>query len=69
METLSSKEAKHGVKTIINEYCLKKGSFNPNKSSPNIFMRKLESRLKQYYNLLSVRNSRKKKINYIFFFC
>ena len=40
---------------------LSKRAFNPDKSSPNIFMRKLESRLKQYYNLLSARNSRKKK--------
>ena len=61
METSSSKEMDNYFKTIINEYCLKKGSFNPNKNSPNIFMRKLESRLKQYYNLLSARNSCKKK--------
>ena len=61
METVSSPEKKHYRKAIIDEYCLKIGSFNPDKGSPNIFMRKLESRLKQYYNLLAARNSRKKK--------
>ena len=61
METASSPEKKHYRKTIIDEYCLKMGSFNPDKGSPNVFMKKLESRLKQYYNLLAARNSRKKK--------
>ncbi len=61
METVSSPEKKQYPKTIIDEYCSKMSSFNPDNGSPNIFMRKLESRLKQYYNLLTSRNSRKKK--------
>jgi len=54
-------ETQYYLKKIINEYGSKRGSFNPNKSSPNIFMKNLELRLKQYYNLLTARNSRKKK--------
>ena len=61
METVSSPEKKQNSKAIINEYCLKMCLFNPDKGSPNIFMKKLESRLKQYYSLLTLRNSRKKK--------
>ena len=61
METASSPQKKQYPKAIIDEYCLKMSLFNPDKGSPNIFMRKLESRLKQYYNLLTSRNSRKKK--------
>ena len=61
METASSQEKTYYPKKIIDEYCLKMSSFNPDKGSPNIFMKKLESRLKQYYNLLTSRNSRKKK--------
>ena len=54
-------ETKVSFKSIVDEYCSKRGSFNPNKSSPNIFMNKLELRLKQYYNLFNARNLRKKK--------
>lgn len=61
METFPSPEIQYRFKTIIDEYCSKRGSFNPNKHSPNIFMKKLEQRLSQYYNLFNSRNLRKKK--------
>ncbi len=37
---------------IINEYCLKRNSFHPKNPSPNIFIGKLELRMKKYYNSL-----------------
>jgi hypothetical protein len=37
---------------IINEYCLKRNSFHPSNPSPNIFIGKLEIRMKKYYNNL-----------------
>lgn len=37
---------------IINEYCLKRNSFHPTNPSPNIFIGKLEFRMKKYYNNL-----------------
>lgn len=37
---------------IINEYCLKRNSFYPTNPSPNIFIGKLEFRMKKYYNNL-----------------
>ena len=37
---------------IINEYCLKRNSFHPTNPSPNIFIGKLELRMKKYYNNL-----------------
>ena len=33
---------------IMKEYCLKINNFNPMKGSPNLFMTKLEFRLKNY---------------------
>jgi hypothetical protein len=39
------------IETIIREYRIKRSSFNPKKASPNIFVNKLEYRLKQYYDL------------------
>ena len=54
-------EIQHSFKKIVDEYCSKRGSFNPNKQSPNIFMKKLEIRLKQYYNLFNSQNLRIKK--------
>ena len=38
---------------IIQEYCLKRNQFNPRKSSPDLFNKKLQHRMKQYYNTLS----------------
>ena len=54
-------EIQQSLKKIVDEYCSKRGSFNPNKPSPNIFMKKLELRLKQYYNLFNSQNLRIKK--------
>ena len=43
------KTNKLSLKTIIEEYSLKQNSFNPKKPSPNIFIKKLEIRMKMYY--------------------
>ena len=37
---------------IIQEYCLKRNQFNPRKTSPNMFSKKLQHRMKTYYNTL-----------------
>ena len=39
------------TKEIILEYRLKMNSFFPKKKSPNFFVKKLEFRMKQYYNV------------------
>ena len=49
---------KKGVKSeilenIFDEYSLKRNKFDPNKPSPNMFTKKLQFRVKQYYNTLS----------------
>ena len=38
---------------IINEYSLKRNNFNPNGNSPNKFIKKLEYRMKKYYDDLN----------------
>ena len=40
------------LENIIEEYCLKRNSFNPAHPSPNVFIGKLQVRMKQYYNNL-----------------
>jgi hypothetical protein len=40
------------LEDILEEYCLKRNSFNPPHPSPNIFIGKLEYRMKKYYNNL-----------------
>ena len=37
---------------IIREYCLKRNQFDPRKSSPDMFNKKLQHRMKMYYNTL-----------------
>ena len=37
---------------IIQEYCLKRNHFDPRKSSPDMFNKKLQHRMKLYYNTL-----------------
>lgn len=37
---------------IIQEYCLKRNQFDPRKSSPDMFNKKLQHRMKMYYNTL-----------------
>ena len=46
---------------ILQEYCLKRNNFNPRKSSPNQFVKKLHLRMKHYYNNLYKVNSLNKK--------
>ena len=40
------------LEDILEEYCLKRNSFNPTHPSPNIFIGKLEYRMKKYYKNL-----------------
>ena len=48
--TISSEE---NLEDIIQEYCLKRNKFDPNKIvSPNLFQTKLKYRMKLYYNSL-----------------
>jgi len=63
MEEIPSIEVCSTIKKIIEkEYCLKRGSFNPHKPSPNIFITKLELRMKKYYSqFLNSRSVFKKK--------
>jgi hypothetical protein len=49
-ETKNKKTSKKtSTNTIIEEYSLKQSSFNPKKPSPNLFIKKLEIRMKMYY--------------------
>jgi hypothetical protein len=41
------------TKKIVTEYRLKMDSFFPNNKSPNFFVKKLEYRMKQYYDVYS----------------
>ena len=42
---------KQNLEKIISEYRITQNNFNPNKNSPpNLFMDKLEIRMKQYYS-------------------
>ena len=46
---------------IQSEYCLKRNNFDPHKPSPNMFINKLEIRMKVYYkNFCNVSNSNMK---------
>jgi hypothetical protein len=47
------------LEEIIQEYRLKRGIFNPKSPSPNVFMTKLERRMRIYYN--SLYNSTKRR--------
>ena len=52
--TNQSKSKKDDIlDNIIQEYCLKRNQFNPRKSSPDLFNKKLQHRMKLYYNTLS----------------
>lgn len=56
------KTQKEIVMEIKNKYSLKEDSFFPKKKSPNIFMKKLEWRLNNYFNVLNnLDDSNKKK--------
>ena len=47
---ISSK--KKTLEEITDEYCLKRKIFNPESPSPNVFITKLERRMRIYYNSL-----------------
>ena len=51
-KTLKKNKQSELLENIINEYCLKRNSFHPSNPSPNIFIGKLELRMKKYYNSL-----------------
>ena len=40
------------LEDILEEYCLKRNQFDPRKSSPDMFNKKLQHRMKLYYNTL-----------------
>lgn len=49
------------LENIFDEYSLKRNRFNPKKPSPNMFNKKLQHRMKVYYNsLYSTSNSSNK---------
>ena len=50
------------LEEIIDEYCLKRNIFNPKSPSPNMFINKLEKRMRMYYN--SLYNSSKRRNTY-----
>ena len=37
------------LNNILQEYSLKQNNFDPKKPSPNVFIKKLETRMKMYY--------------------
>jgi len=43
---------KKQLQKIHHEYRLKQTNFNPTNPSPNLFVKKLEFRMKKYYNTL-----------------
>ncbi len=47
-------QKKNFVKDICQEYCLKRNNFNPADKSPNNFVKKLEIRMKMYYETMKI---------------
>ena len=45
-------QTSENLDNIIQEYCLKRNQFDPRKSSPDMFNKKLQHRMKLYYNTL-----------------
>ena len=52
MENNRMKKEKKSIKlqNIIKEYEQKQNNFDPSKPSPNLFIKKLEIRMKRYYH-------------------
>ena len=51
---------KNNLEKIISEYRITQSNFNPDKNSPpNLFISKLEIRMKQYYNNINKSNNKK----------
>lgn len=48
----SKKKTADILENILDEYSLKRNRFNPKKPSPNMFNKKLQHRMKVYYNSL-----------------
>ena len=46
---IKKRREKSELDNIVEEYSLKQSNFNPSKQSPNVFIRKLEIRMKMYY--------------------
>lgn len=42
-------QKKQFYENLVREYCLKSSVFNPWKNSPNVFLNKLQFRIKNYY--------------------
>lgn len=55
------KSKKSVLGDILEEYCLKRNLFNPTNPSPNVFLGKLEKRMKIYYKSLYNSSSRSNK--------
>ena len=49
----STEKTKSTLENILQEYCLKRTQFDPNKPSPNVFVNKLHLRMKVYYKTCS----------------
>jgi hypothetical protein len=52
VKTRTNSKKSDVLENIIEEYCLKRNSFNPTHPSPNVFIGKLQVRMRQYYNNL-----------------
>ena len=50
---LSTNQKNSTLENILQEYCLKRTQFDPNKPSPNVFVNKLHLRMKVYYKTCS----------------
>ena len=48
----NKRNKKCNLDNIIQEYCLKRNKFDPDKGSPDMFSKKLQHRMKLYYNTL-----------------
>ena len=49
---ITTPKKNHILDSIYQEYCLKRNKFDPKKPSPDMFSKKLQHRMKHYYNTL-----------------
>ena len=49
---ITTPKKNHILDSIYQEYCLKRNKFAPKKPSPDMFSKKLQHRMKLYYNTL-----------------
>ena len=52
VKTRTNSKKSDVLENIIEEYCLKRNSFNPTHPYQNVFIGKLQVRMRQYYNNL-----------------